>query len=298
MRYKIKKIYRPKPGDVKKKSPQKPAHPRARQNFHVRSRPRGKFTPEILFEDNHLLVAIKPVNMPVQKDESRDLDFISAMRDFIRIRDKKPGNAYLGLVNRLDRRVGGVMVLGKTSKASARISEQIKNHDMEKVYLAVAHGHFAEKTGTLINYLSKDSDKNEVKVVDEGVEGGKYAELSYEVVSEKKNPDLTLLRVHLKTGRGHQIRVQFANIKHPLRGDNKYAKLYTGTTSDEMLRMGILQAHKEQKKSDKTFQRKFPEDIHIKDSGIGLFAQSISFAHPISKEILTFAVTLQKTRLW
>ena len=123
---------------------------------------------EILYEDNHLLIVVKPPNIPVQGDISGDVDFLTILKEDIKLRYNKPGNVFLGLVHRLDRPVGGVMVFAKTSKAASRLSEQIRNHQMEKIYLCVVQGCPESMKGRLTDTLLKDKDNNVVSVVEQG----------------------------------------------------------------------------------------------------------------------------------
>ena len=190
------------------------------------------FSPPIpvLYEDNHLLVVEKPVNMPSQGDASGDPDLLSLLKRDIKIRYQKPGNVYLGLVHRLDRPAGGVMVFARTSKAAARLSDQIRTRAFGKVYLAVVRGTPGDKKGRLEHCLQKDRTTNIVRTVSPSVSGSKRAVLDYQVQDSKGiqtgdscNPgSLALVRIRLWTGRSHQIRVQFAAIGHPLYGDQKY----------------------------------------------------------------------------
>ena len=170
----------------------------------------------ILFEDNHILVVEKPINIPVQEDISRDKDFLSMIKEYIKNKYKKPGNVYVGLVHRLDRPVGGLMVFAKTSKAASRLSEQIRQSNISKHYLAVLEGKLEPKEGTLKDKLLKDEKNNIVKVD----ENGKEAILNYKVLEYVDNK--TLVDVDLVTGRSHQIRVQFSSRGYPLYGDQKY----------------------------------------------------------------------------
>ena len=169
----------------------------------------------IIYEDNHLLVVEKPINIPVQEDESKDLDLLNMLKDYIKKRDNKPGNVYLGLVHRLDRPVGGVMVFAKTSKCASRLSEQVRTRNLKKEYYAVCLGHL-QKSGTFKDKLFKDSKNNIVKVDDRG----KEAVLDYELIEFKDN--MSLVKINLQTGRSHQIRVQFSSRGHALYGDQKY----------------------------------------------------------------------------
>ena len=178
----------------------------------------------IYYEDNHVLVVEKPVNIPSQEDSSGDPDLLSILKEDLKIRHQKPGNVYLGLVHRLDRPVGGVMVVAKTSKAAARLSEQIREQKIEKTYLAVIHGTPREVKGFLEHILLKDPGTNTVSVVSDLRNGAKKALLEYETL--KSAAGYSLVKIQLHTGRSHQIRVQFAAIGHPLYGDQKYGAEY------------------------------------------------------------------------
>ncbi len=174
----------------------------------------------ILYEDNHLLLVEKPVNIPVQEDSSRDLDLFNLLKAEIKKRDQKPGNVYLGLVHRLDRPVGGAMVFAKTSKAASRLSDMMRRQVIERKYWAVVHGLPKQKGQKLTHYLLKNSRKNQVSVVASTHPEGKKAILNYRVLASQAG--LSLLEVTLETGRPHQIRVQLSAIGHPLFGDQKY----------------------------------------------------------------------------
>src|SRR5690625_5150084 len=176
----------------------------------------------ILFEDNHLLVVEKPVNIPVQADQSNDEDLLSLLKNDIKVRFQKPGNVYLGLVHRLDRPVGGVMVFAKTSKAASRLSDVIRRNQLNRSYVAIVRGVPKQRKGKLVNYLYKDRKKNRVFTVSEDHQQGKKAILSYEVMDCDHKQQLSLLSVRLHTGRSHQIRVQLATFGYPLFGDQKY----------------------------------------------------------------------------
>ncbi len=203
----------------------------------------------ILYEDNHLLVVEKPVNIPVQSDSSKDMDFLTLLKYYIKNKYKKPGNVYLGLVHRLDRPVDGVMVFAKTSKCASRLSEQIRNEEFRKTYFAIVEGNIFE-SGLLKDKLLKDECTNTVKVDN----NGKDAELYFERIDYKDS--LSLVKINLKTGRSHQIRVQFSSRGYPLYGDHRYNKNCK------------------------------------KNSQIALYAQSLSFNHPITKERLTYSLPL------
>ena len=172
----------------------------------------------ILYEDNHLLVVEKPVNIPVQADSSHDSDLLSELKQYLKEKYNKPGNVYLGLIHRLDRPVGGVMVFARTSKAAERLSRQVQKHEIEKYYLAVVQGKLTEEDGIMEDYLVKDGRTNMVTVTTK--EKGKPARLDYHLLGYTDN--LSLVKIRLITGRSHQIRVQFSSRSHPLWGDQRY----------------------------------------------------------------------------
>ncbi len=206
---------------------------------------------KLVFEDNHLLVVEKPVNMPTQGDQSGDIDLLTHLKNDLKTRYQKPGNVYLGLVHRLDRPVGGAMVFAKTSKAASRLSAQIREGKFEKYYLAIVRGFLEHKNGRLHNYLVKDYRQNIVSVVPGPTPESKEAVLDYWVIGEREK--LSLLKIALGTGRSHQIRVQLAAIGHPLYGDQKYG-------------------------------------LNINRAGeqLALYSFGLGFQHPISKEYLEF----------
>ena len=172
---------------------------------------------KIIYEDNHLLVVLKPINIPVQEDDSKDLDMLTYLKKYLKEKYNKPGNVYLGLVHRLDRPVSGIMVFDKTSKAASRLSEQIRNHTFKKEYMAVLCGKTPKKD-ILVDKLLKNPKTNTTVVS----EKGKEAILSYELIKYKNN--YSLVKINLETGRSHQIRVQFSSRGYPLYGDQRYNK--------------------------------------------------------------------------
>ena len=208
----------------------------------------GKVMINVIYEDNHLLVVEKPVNVPVQADSSGDEDLLTMLKKYLKEKYNKPGDVYLGLVHRLDRPVGGVMVFAKTSKAASRLSKQVQKHEFKKIYMAVIEGKVSD-SGTFKDKLKKDEKTNITRVS----EDGKEAELSYNLVGFINN--LSLVRISLKTGRSHQIRVQFASRKIPLYGDQKY------------------------------------NPNAVKDQ-IALFASKLEFKHPVTKEVMSFELPL------
>ena len=214
----------------------------------------------ILYEDNHLLVAVKPPNVLSQGDRTGDRDMLTILKEYIKVTYNKPGNVFLGLVHRLDRPVGGVMVFAKTSKAAARLSEQIRQNQFGKRYLAVVWGHPERLNGSLRDYLKKDHKSNMVKVTHSQDPGAKEAWLDYEVIDMGK--EWSLLRVYLHTGRAHQIRVQLSAAGYPIVGDQRY---------------GL--------KGQPPIQ-------------IGLWAESLSFTHPTKKEVLEFGAPPPQKKPW
>ena len=179
----------------------------------------GKFVVDVLYEDNHLLVVVKPPNLPAQADSSGDDDLLSIMKRYIGNKYQKPGNVYLGLVHRLDRPVGGVMVLARTSKAAARLSAAFAAHAQDKRYLAVLQGMMPGEM-TLEDALIKDGRTGTVRVTAPQTPGAKLARLRTRPLSTREG--LTLAEVTLYTGRAHQIRVQHAHAGFPLWGDARY----------------------------------------------------------------------------
>lgn len=175
----------------------------------------------ILYEDNHIIVAVKPCNVLSQSDSTKDIDMLTLLKGYIKEKYNKPGNVYLGLVHRLDRPVGGIMVFARSSKAAARLSEMIKKHDFTKKYLAIVNGILDNKEGEYKDYLLKQENGNTIVT---SKDKGKLSILKYKVIEESKSHNLTLVEIELLTGRHHQIRVQFASRNHSLYGDQRYGK--------------------------------------------------------------------------
>ena len=175
----------------------------------------------ILYEDNHIIVAVKPYNVLSQSDITGDEDMVSILKKYIKEKYNKPGNVYLGLVHRLDRPVGGIMIFARTSKAASRLTDMFKKHDFTKKYLAVVNGLFNEKKGSFVDYLTKCKNGN--SIISNKL-NGKYSILNYNVIAEEKSNNLSLVEIELLTGRHHQIRTQFASRNHCLYGDQRYGK--------------------------------------------------------------------------
>lgn len=174
---------------------------------------------EVLYEDNHIIVVVKPINILSQSDNTKDIDMLNIIKNYIKEKYNKPANVYLGLVHRLDRPTGGVMVFARTSKSASRLSKQIKEGSLKKTYLAVVPN-FNLKKGTFIDYLEKDKNNNSIIT---SKEKGKYAKLNFETITKKNNN--ALVKIDLLTGRHHQIRVQFSSRGYPLYGDQRYGKM-------------------------------------------------------------------------
>lgn len=216
---------------------------------------------KVLYEDNHIIVVRKDPNIPSQADKTEDLDMLTIIKEYIKEKYNKPGNVYLGLVHRLDRPVGGVMVFAKTSKAASRLSNQVREKTFKKKYLAVVDGKFDQANGTLEDYLYKDERKNISKVVKSEKKNAKFAKLDYKVLAYNEIKDLSLVKVNLHTGRHHQIRVQLAHSGHSIFGDQKYGTRGQGKQ-------------------------------------IALWAYELTIQHPVSKEEMTFKCLPESNGTW
>ena len=215
---------------------------------------------EILFEDNHIIVVQKPQNVLSQGDETGDQDMLGMVKNYIKEKYQKPGNVYVGLVHRLDRPTGGVMVFAKTSKAAARLSAELKSKQMQKTYLTVICGKPQIANDQLVTYLKKDEKTNTVSIAPKTEEGAKQAILNYQVLGTKsftengQDTTLSLLEINLVTGRSHQIRVQMSKqLNAPVYADFKYG--------------------------DKTHK-----------GNLALWAYKLEFVHPTTKQNMVFKV--------
>ena len=218
----------------------------------------GAFSIPVLYLDNHLLVVVKPSNLPTQADASGDDDLLSILKRYIGEKFSKPGAVYLGLVHRLDRPVGGVMVFARTSKAASRLSEAFRTHEQDRHYLAAVEGDIPAPL-TLVDFLLKDGKTGMVRAVKEGTPGAKQAKLITSPIARRDG--LTLTDVQLFTGRSHQIRVQHAHAGHPLWGDMRYGHGKPGRQ-------------------------------------IALWAYSLKIDHPTRHEALTFSARPPMTGAW
>lgn len=212
---------------------------------------------QVVFEDNHIIVVVKPQNQPSQKDESGDLDLLSEVKAYVKEKYNKPGEAFIGLVHRLDRPTGGLMVFARNSKSADRLCKQMKEGKFNKVYYAVVDGKVLKSSERLTHYLKKDEKNNIVKVCPALEEGAKKAELIYKTL--EKTEERTLLEVRILTGRSHQIRVQLSSIGFPIFGDMKYNK-----------------------KASK--------------GNLALWAGRLEFTHPVTKEKMVFVASPDESK--
>ncbi len=207
---------------------------------------------KVIYEDNHIIVVRKEAGIPSQADKTEDEDMLTIIKAYLKEKYQKPGNVYLGLVHRLDRPVGGVMVFAKTSKAASRLSEQVRNKTFKKSYIAIVNGKMEKDEDTLVDYLWKDEKNNTSYVVKETKKNAKRAELDYRVLKYDKEKNISIIEIDLHTGRHHQIRVQLSSRGHSIVGDSKY---------------------------------------HGKniDKGLCLWSYKLTIEHPITKEKITFS---------
>ena len=209
----------------------------------------------VLYEDNHVIVVVKPFNVLSQGDSTGDVSLMDMVKTYIKEKYHKPGNVYLGLVHRLDRPVGGIMVFARSSKAASRLCKVFQNHSITKKYLAVVHGKMEKTSGEFYDLIEKGKDgKSFIS------KNGKEAILNYQLLDYNVEHDCSLVSIDLRTGRHHQIRVQFASRGHYLIGDQRY---------------GILDY----------------KQIH-------LFAYYLAFPHPITKEIIDFRYLPEQNDYW
>lgn len=215
---------------------------------------------QILFEDNHIIILNKRSSQIVHSDKTGDVSLEEMVKHYLKTKYNKPGNVYCGLVHRLDRPVSGVVMFAKTEKALVRLNKMMKEHQIHKTYWAIVRNNNIKPKATLVNFLIRNEKQNKTYVTKD-TNKGKYAELDYEVL--KKSDNYQLLKVNLKTGRHHQIRVQLSNIGCPIKGDLKYG-----------------------------FERS------NKDASISLHARELEFLHPVKKEPIKIIAPLPKDSLW
>ena len=217
---------------------------------------------QIVFEDNHLLIINKKAGQLVQGDKTGDLSLLDLIKNFIKKRDQKPGNVFLGLVHRIDRPTSGLVIYAKTSKALSRLTQMVKNREIKKTYWAIVPKVEIPQNQRLVHYLQKNEKNNKSTVFPKATEGAKEAVLNYQIIKALDN--FQLLEVDLETGRHHQIRAQLAKIGAPIKGDLKYGA-----------------------------SRSNP------DGGIHLHARRLEFIHPVTKENIKITAPVpQNDAVW
>ncbi|MBE9487579.1 MAG: RluA family pseudouridine synthase [Bacteroidetes bacterium] len=217
---------------------------------------------DILFEDNHIMVVNKIIGQAVQADNSDDISLEDEIKNFIKVRDEKPGNVFLGVVHRIDKPVSGAVVFAKSAKALRRLNEMVKERNITKTYWAIVSKQPPVEVQELTHYILRDSKKNRSFAYDREKRGSKVATLSYELLCVSQN--FYLLDVNLITGRHHQIRAQLSKVGMPIKGDLKYGSPRSN-----------------------------------KGGGICLHARSIEFIHPVTKENLKVTAPVpQEDNLW
>ena len=217
---------------------------------------------QIVFEDNHLLIINKKTGQLVQGDKTGDASLLDLIKDFIKKRDQKPGNVFLGLVHRIDRPTSGLVIYAKTSKALTRLTQMVKNREIKKTYWAVVAKEMIPQSQRLVHYLHKNEKTNKSTVFIKPTENAKESILNYQIIKTLDN--FQLLEVDLETGRHHQIRAQLSKIGVPIKGDLKYGS-----------------------------PRSNP------DGGIHLHARRLEFIHPVTKENLMIEAKVpQNDAVW
>lgn len=216
---------------------------------------------EILYEDNHLIIVNKKPSEIVQGDKTGDAPMSDVIKLFIKKRDNKPGDVFLGVTHRIDRPVSGVVIFAKTSKALARLNQMFQDKTIQKTYWAIVKNDPPKQEDTLTHFLKKNETKNKSFVELDEKRGGKKSILNYKVIAKSDN--YFMIEIDPKTGRHHQIRAQLSAIKSPIKGDLKYG-----------------------------FDRSNP------DGSIHLHARKVSFVHPVSKAAIEVTAPVPPENLW
>lgn len=220
------------------------------------------FDSQIVFEDNHLLIINKKAGQLVQGDKTGDASLLDVIKNFIKKRDQKPGNVFLGLVHRIDRPTSGLVIYAKTSKSLTRLTQMVKNREIRKTYWAVVAKEMIPQSQRLVHYLQKNEKTNKSTVFIKPTENAKEAILNYQILKSLDN--FQLLEIDLETGRHHQIRAQLSKIGVPIKGDLKYGAARSNA-----------------------------------DGGIHLHARRLEFIHPVTKESLVVVAPLpQNDAVW
>ena len=216
---------------------------------------------QVLYEDNHILVANKPNNMLVQADTTGDVALEDLAKQYIKIKYNKPRAVFLNAVHRIDRPVSGVVVFARTSKALTRLNEQFRSKEIKKTYWAIVKNRPKVESATLEDYIRRDAKKNKSFVCQKDAKDAKLARLSYTLIASSEN--YHLLEIDLHTGRHHQIRCQLSHMGCPIKGDLKYGA-----------------------------------ERSNKDGGISLHARSVEFIHPVTKESIKITAPVPEDNLW
>lgn len=222
----------------------------------------SNFNSQILYEDNHLLIINKKVGQLVQGDKTGDESLLDTIKNFIKIRDKKTGNVFLGLVHRIDRPTSGLVIYAKSSKALSRLTQMVKNREIKKTYWALVPKEMIPNTQRLVHYLKKNEKNNKAIVFPKPTEGAKESILTYQIIKTLDN--YQLLEIDLETGRHHQIRAQLSKIGIPIKGDLKYGASRSNS-----------------------------------DGGISLHARKLEFVHPVTKKNIEITAPVpQNDAVW
>lgn len=213
---------------------------------------------QILYEDNHLLIINKNVGQLVQGDKTGDESLLDTIKNYIKIRDHKAGNVFLGLVHRIDRPTSGLVIYAKTSKALSRLTQMVKNREIKKTYWAVVPKEIVPQSQRLVHYLKKNEKNNKAIIFTKPTDGAKESILTYQIIKMLDN--YQLLEVDLETGRHHQIRAQLSKIGIPIKGDLKYGSSRSNA-----------------------------------NGGISLHARKLEFIHPVTKESISITAPIPQT---
>ncbi len=214
---------------------------------------------QVLFEDNHLIAINKQSGDIIQGDKTGDEPLSEKVKKFLKKKYNKPGNVFLGTIHRIDRPTSGIIIFAKTSKSLSRMNEKFRDNKISKIYWAIVKNNLPKKSGSLVNYLTKDQKKNKSFVTKN--KEGKLAKLSYKLLNKLNN--YYHYEIYPETGRHHQIRVQLSNMGSPIKGDLKYGA----------------------KRSNN-------------DASINLHAREIIFEHPVSKEKITIIAPTPNETIW
>lgn len=213
---------------------------------------------QILYEDNHLLIINKNVGQLVQGDKTGDESLLDTIKNYIKIRDHKAGNVFLGLVHRIDRPTSGLVIYAKTSKALSRLTQMVKNREIKKTYWAVVPKEIVPQSQRLVHYLKKNEKNNKAIIFTKPTDGAKESILTYQIIKMLDN--YQLLEVDLETGRHHQIRAQLSKIGIPIKGDLKYGSSRSNA-----------------------------------NGGISLHSRKLEFIHPVTKESISITAPIPQT---